>query len=153
MARRKRRKFTPEFKAEAVRVARVGDRTIAQVAVDLDLTETALRDWIKRADADAARRGSRRWRTGCLCRCDAAIQPERLRRWGGGEMWTRLRTERQAQKLRQWGWVIPRSPPPASMRLAGPEPELPEGDCSQRMQRQRLRRRLGPRCGISCVRR
>jgi transposase-like protein len=53
MARRKRRKFTPEFKAEAVRLTRIGDRTTAQVAVDLDLTETALREWIKRADADA----------------------------------------------------------------------------------------------------
>lgn len=50
--RRKRRAFTPEFKAEAVRLCRVGDRTIAQVAVDLDLTETALREWIKRAEVD-----------------------------------------------------------------------------------------------------
>ena len=41
--RRKRRKFTPEFKAEAVRLCKVGDRSIAQVAKDLDLTETALR--------------------------------------------------------------------------------------------------------------
>src|SRR5579872_1077699 len=53
MARRKRRNFTPEFKAEAVRLTRVGDRSIGQVAVDLDLTETNLRDWVKRADADA----------------------------------------------------------------------------------------------------
>lgn len=51
---RKRRSFTNEFKAEAVRLCRVGDRTIRQVAKDLDLTETALREWIKRADVDAA---------------------------------------------------------------------------------------------------
>src|SRR5436190_23262046 len=51
--RRARRNFTPEFKAEAVRLCRVGDRTVTQVAVDLDLTETALRDWVKRADVDA----------------------------------------------------------------------------------------------------
>lgn len=55
MAKRKvaraRRAFTPEFKAEAVRLCKAGDRTIEQVAVDLDLTETALRDWVKRADA------------------------------------------------------------------------------------------------------
>jgi transposase-like protein len=38
MARRKRRKFTPEFKAEAARLARVGDRSIQQIATDLDLT-------------------------------------------------------------------------------------------------------------------
>jgi transposase-like protein len=53
--RRKRRAFTPEFKAEAVRLCRVGDRTITQVAGDLDLTETALREWVKRADIDAGK--------------------------------------------------------------------------------------------------
>ena len=36
--------FKPEIKAEAVRLCRIGDRSIAQVAKDLDLTETALRD-------------------------------------------------------------------------------------------------------------
>jgi transposase-like protein len=50
---RKRRSFTPEFKAEAVRLCRVGDRSVGQVATDLDLTETALREWVKRADVDA----------------------------------------------------------------------------------------------------
>ena len=53
--RRKRRAFTPEFKAEAVRLCKVGDRTVTQVAVDLDLTETALREWVKRADIDAGK--------------------------------------------------------------------------------------------------
>ena len=48
--KRKRRSFTPEFKAEAVRLCRVGDRTIGQVARDLDLTETALREWVSRAE-------------------------------------------------------------------------------------------------------
>jgi transposase-like protein len=58
--RRKRRSFTPEFKAEAVRLCRVGDRTIRQVASDLDLTETALREWVKRGDevASAANAGA-----------------------------------------------------------------------------------------------
>lgn len=51
--RRKRRAFTPEFKAEAVRLCRVGDRSVRQVADDLDLTETALRAWVKRAAIDA----------------------------------------------------------------------------------------------------
>ena len=53
MAKRKRRAFTPEFKAEAVRLCRLGDRTVAQVATDLDLTETALRDWVKRAPPES----------------------------------------------------------------------------------------------------
>ncbi len=48
--RRARRSFTPEFKADAVKLCRAGDRTIAQVAEDLDLTETALREWVKKAD-------------------------------------------------------------------------------------------------------
>ncbi len=51
--RRARRAFSPEFKAEAVRLCRVGDRTVGQVATDLDLTETALRDWVKRAEEEA----------------------------------------------------------------------------------------------------
>jgi transposase len=53
MARRKRRKFTAEFKADAVRLCSSGSRTVAQVATDLDLTETALREWVKRAAVDA----------------------------------------------------------------------------------------------------
>lgn len=52
--RRKRRSFTKEFKAEAVRLCRVGDRSISQIARDLDLTEAALREWVKRAETDAA---------------------------------------------------------------------------------------------------
>ena len=51
-ARRVRRAFTPEFKADAVRLVKSG-RPAAAVAKELDLTETALRDWVKRSDADA----------------------------------------------------------------------------------------------------
>lgn len=36
-----------------MRLCKVGDRNVTQVAVDLDLTETALREWVKRADIDA----------------------------------------------------------------------------------------------------
>ena len=53
MAKRNRRSFTDEFKADAVRLCR-GGRSIGQVAKDLNLTETALRDWVHRADVDAA---------------------------------------------------------------------------------------------------
>ena len=52
---RKRRKFNAEFKAEAVRLCKIGDRTVRQVAKDLDLTETALREWVKRAAIDAGK--------------------------------------------------------------------------------------------------
>src|SRR5579883_161182 len=53
---RPRRAFTPEFKAEIVQRCQAGDRTIAQVARDFDLTETAVRAWVNQADIDAGRR-------------------------------------------------------------------------------------------------
>lgn len=51
--KRKRRSFTPEFKAEVVGLCRAGDRSVGQVAKDLDLTETAVREWARRAEIDA----------------------------------------------------------------------------------------------------
>jgi transposase len=50
--RRPRRQFTDEFKAGAVRLVLEEGKTVAGVARDLDLTETALREWVKRAQAD-----------------------------------------------------------------------------------------------------
>ena len=47
---RKRRAFTDEFKADAVQLCRNGDRTIAQIARDLDLNETSLRNWVAKAE-------------------------------------------------------------------------------------------------------
>ena len=53
LTKRKRRQFTPEFKADAVTLVRAGGRSIAQTARDLDLTETALREWVRRAEIEA----------------------------------------------------------------------------------------------------
>jgi transposase len=53
---RRRRSFTPEFKAEIVDACSRGDRSIGQVARDFDLTETAVREWVRQADVDAGRR-------------------------------------------------------------------------------------------------
>src|SRR6476469_5624887 len=50
--RRPRRQFTDEFKASAVRLVLDDGKSVGSVACDLDLTETALRDWVKRARAD-----------------------------------------------------------------------------------------------------
>mgnify|MGYP001618856227 CR=1 FL=1 len=55
MARRKRRKFNPQFKADAARLVMTGAKTIAEVTKEFDLTETALREWVKRAEADAGK--------------------------------------------------------------------------------------------------
>ncbi len=53
---RRRRSFTPEFKAEIVEACGRGDRSIGQVARDFDLTETAVREWVRQADIDVGRR-------------------------------------------------------------------------------------------------
>ena len=53
---RPRRSFTSEFKAEIVELCRRGDRSVGQVAKDFDLTETAVRDWVVRAEVDAGER-------------------------------------------------------------------------------------------------
>ena len=50
---RARRSFTPEFKAEIVELCQHGDRSIGQVARDFDLTETAVREWVRQAERDA----------------------------------------------------------------------------------------------------
>jgi transposase len=50
--RRARRQFTDEFKASAVRLVLDEGKSVGAAARDLDLTETALREWVKRAQAD-----------------------------------------------------------------------------------------------------
>ena len=57
---RRRRSFTPEFKAEIVELCQRGDRSVGQVAKDFDLTETAVREWVKQAERDAGTRQRRR---------------------------------------------------------------------------------------------
>jgi transposase len=55
--RRPRRQFTDEFKAGAVRLVLEEGKTVGAAARDLDLTETALREWVRRAQATAPERG------------------------------------------------------------------------------------------------
>jgi transposase-like protein len=62
MAKRKRRAFDAEFKAEAMRLCKVGDRSIGQVAKDLDLTETALRERSVAQMSTPGRALRERWR-------------------------------------------------------------------------------------------
>src|SRR2546427_1054448 len=56
--KRRRRSFSPEFKAEAIRVVRESGKSVSTVARELDLTETALRRWVVQAEIDAGRSGS-----------------------------------------------------------------------------------------------
>src|SRR3989441_11546672 len=55
MAKRKRRAFTKEFKAQAVQIVRESGKSVAAVARELDLTETALRSWVRQGEIDAGR--------------------------------------------------------------------------------------------------
>ena len=54
MAKRHRRKFTDEFKAETVKLIRGSGRTVGSVAGELSLTETAVRNWVKQAEASGS---------------------------------------------------------------------------------------------------
>jgi transposase len=53
--RRQRRRFTDEYKAATVKLVLSGRKTAGQVARDLDLTETAVRHWVKQAQVDAGK--------------------------------------------------------------------------------------------------
>jgi transposase len=55
-SKRARRTFTDEYKAEAVQLVRTAGKSVGQVAKDLDLTETALREWVKKAEGPSPRR-------------------------------------------------------------------------------------------------
>ena len=68
--RRPRRQFTDEFKASAVRLVLDEGKSVGAAARDLDLTETALREWVKRAQADRTK-----GRTG--------LRPPSGRSWSG----------------------------------------------------------------------
>ena len=56
--RRARRTFSAEFKADAVKLCQSGDRSIAEVARDLDLTPTALRSWVRNAPKSTSKNGA-----------------------------------------------------------------------------------------------
>jgi len=47
--------YPPEFRAEAVRLARGSDRSIPALAADLGVSSEALRHWLRQAEADAGR--------------------------------------------------------------------------------------------------
>ncbi len=53
MEKRTRRTFTPEFRAEAVKVAKESGKSIKVQAKELGLSESALRKWVTQAAADS----------------------------------------------------------------------------------------------------
>lgn len=50
--RRKRRKFTSEFKADVVRLCQAGGESTGEVCRRLQLTETSVRNWVRQAVTD-----------------------------------------------------------------------------------------------------
>ena len=58
MEKRARRKFTKEYKAEVVRLVLDGGKAVGQVSRDLDLTESAVRNWVKQAKIDVGKGGA-----------------------------------------------------------------------------------------------
>ena len=50
---RPRRSFTAGIQGRDRRAVQPGDRSVGQVAKDFDLTETAVREWVKQAGRDA----------------------------------------------------------------------------------------------------
>ncbi len=55
--RRARRRFSPEFRAEAVELVRRSEKPLCQIAKELDLTRSALERWVQQAQEEEA--GSR----------------------------------------------------------------------------------------------
>jgi transposase len=56
LLRRPRRTFSKEFKAQTVELIRSSGKSIAEVCEELDLTRTAVREWVIQAAIDAGER-------------------------------------------------------------------------------------------------
>ena len=50
--KKKRRQFTKEFRAEAVRLVRETGKPVSEVARDIDVTETSLYAWVRQERID-----------------------------------------------------------------------------------------------------
>jgi transposase-like protein len=53
--KRKRRRFTEEYKAETVRLVQRSGKGIGKLALELGIGETALRRWVEQAEIEAGR--------------------------------------------------------------------------------------------------
>ena len=49
-------RYTPEFKAEAVRLVNATDKPASQIARELGVSDNALRSWVKQAQIDTGER-------------------------------------------------------------------------------------------------
>ncbi len=53
MAKKTRRSFSREYKAEVVELVRKSGKTVGAICRDLGLTETAVRRWVQQAEVDS----------------------------------------------------------------------------------------------------
>ncbi|MEV2221323.1 transposase [Nocardia vinacea] len=67
----------PEFRQRAIELARADDRSIGQVAMNLGISESCLRNWLARADIDNGRREGAivTWNRADLPPASTAIRP------------------------------------------------------------------------------
>ena len=59
MARRRHRHYSPEFKAEALRVVQQSDEPMATIARNLGVNKTTLLHWVEAARPEPRDRGAR----------------------------------------------------------------------------------------------
>ena len=80
-AQRTRRKFSDEFKRDAVEIVRSSDKSIAEVARELGIYDSSLGNWVKQDQIDRGEReglsSDERARLGELERENARLRMER----------------------------------------------------------------------------
>jgi transposase len=91
-ARRRRRKFSDEFKRDAVEIVRSSDRSIAEVARELGIYDSSLGSWVRQ---DEINRGER----------DGLSNDEKARLSELERENARLRMERELLKRAVAFWV------------------------------------------------
>jgi transposase len=76
---RRRKRYTPEFKAEAVRLVQTSDRPVTEIAEHLGVTAKSLHEWIHavRPDPPARLTGDERTELQALRRENAQLRMER----------------------------------------------------------------------------
>jgi transposase len=76
---RRRKRYTPEFKAEAVRLVQTSDRPITEIAAHLGVTAKSLHEWINALRPDPPKRltGDERSELQALRRENTQLRMER----------------------------------------------------------------------------
>ncbi|MER7894536.1 transposase [Micromonospora sp. NPDC094482] len=96
--------YPPQFRQRAVELARLRDKPIREIAKDLGISESCLRNWLAQADTDEGKRkgltSDERKELAALCkeRRRLAVENEILRRAGGLLRWGRAGSGRRGNQ-------------------------------------------------------